>query len=57
MYLEIENNSVSDVTNDASGSILVDVEDNSSTPNTVLHLHLNLAIKGKRMMKFMFLGL
>ena len=33
-YLEIENNSVSDITNDASGSILADVEGNSSTPNT-----------------------
>ena len=33
-YLEAENNSVSDVTNDASGSILADVAGDSSTPNT-----------------------
>ena len=33
-YLEVENNSVGNVTNDASGSILDDVEGNSSTPNT-----------------------
>ena len=33
-HLEVENNSVSDVANDASGSILADVEGNSSTPNT-----------------------
>ena len=33
-YLEVENNSVSDVTNDASGSILAYVEGDSSTPNT-----------------------
>ena len=33
-YLEVENNSVSYVTNGASGSILVDIEGDSSTPNT-----------------------
>ena len=32
--MEIENNSVNVVRNDASGSILGDVEGNSSTPNT-----------------------
>ena len=34
IYLEVENNSVSDVTNDVSGSILADVEGDSSTSNT-----------------------
>ena len=34
-HLEVEDNSFSDVTNDASGSILADVEGNSSTPNTL----------------------
>ena len=33
-YLEIENNSVSDLTNDASCSILTDVDSNLSKPNT-----------------------
>ena len=32
-YLEVQNNSASDVTNDASGSILADAEGDSSTPN------------------------
>ena len=31
-YLEVENISVNDVTNDASGSILAEVESNSLTP-------------------------
>ena len=33
IYLEVENDSVCDVTNDGSGSILADVESDSSTPN------------------------
>ena len=33
IYLEKKNNTVSDVTNDASGSILADVEGDSPTPN------------------------
>ena len=33
-YLEAENNSVSDVTNDATSSILADLEGDSQTPNT-----------------------
>ena len=32
--LEVKNNSISDVTNDASGSILADAEGDSSTSNT-----------------------
>ena len=34
IYLEVENDSVSDVTNDVSGSILTDIEGDSSTSNT-----------------------
>ena len=33
IYLEVENNRIGDVTNDASGSILADVDGDSSTPN------------------------
>ena len=33
IYLEVENDSVCDVTNDGSGSILADVESDSSAPN------------------------
>ena len=40
-YLEVENNSVSDVTSDVSGNIFADVEGDSSTPNTSTTLKCN----------------
>ena len=46
IYLEVENNSVSDVTNDFRGSILADVEGDSSTSNTSSTLRFNNERKG-----------
>ena len=44
--MEVENSSVSDVTNDVSGSILADVEGNSSTSNTSSTPRFNNKRKG-----------
>ena len=46
IYLEVENNSVSDVTNDFRGSILADVEGDSSTSNTSSTPRFNNKRKG-----------
>ena len=46
IYLEVENDSVSDVTNDVSGSILADVEGGSSTSNTLSTPRFNNKRKG-----------
>ena len=46
IYLEVENNCVGDDTNDVSGSILADVERNSSTSNTSYTPRFNNKRKG-----------
>ena len=46
IYLEVENNSVSNATNDVSGSILADVEGGSSTSNTLSTPRFNNKKKG-----------
>ena len=46
IYLEVENNNVSDVTNDVNGSILADSEGDSSTSNTSTTPRFNNKRKG-----------
>ena len=51
-YFKVQNNA-RDVTNDASGSILADIEGE----HPILHLRKDLKIKGKKWMKTVFLDL